>query len=66
MGENAQIDPEWRLLIQQARHLGLTKEEVRRFIKDSNSSDTPLKIQQAKKLKQKGVKKYIVHTQQQR
>ncbi|MGD6877594.1 anti-repressor SinI family protein [Bacillus infantis] len=48
MGENAQIDPEWRLLIQQARHLGLTKEEVRRFINDSNSSDTPLKIQQAK------------------
>ncbi|PLR74737.1 anti-repressor SinI family protein [Bacillus sp. UMB0728] len=49
MEEKVKIDPEWRMLILKARHLGLTKDDVRRFINDSVSSSAPLNIQQAKK-----------------
>ncbi len=33
MEEKQQIDPEWRLLILKARHLGLSKNEVRALFK---------------------------------
>ncbi len=49
MEEKVQIDHEWRILIQKAKHLGLTKEEVRRFIYEAgNTQDTYVK-QQAEK-----------------
>lgn len=37
MEEKVKIDPEWRMLILKARHLGLSKDDVRRFI---NGADT--------------------------
>ncbi len=66
MEEKQQIDPEWRLLILKARHLGLSKNEVRRFIQGSNGSKTSLKIQLASKLKQEGDKQHEILPRQQR
>jgi transcriptional/translational regulatory protein YebC/TACO1 len=54
MEERVQIDPEWKLLIQKARHLGLSKDEVRRFIHDSNGTKGSFKKQQARKVKHEG------------
>jgi hypothetical protein len=52
MEEKVQIDPEWRMLILKARHLGLTKDEVRRFIKGSDTTQYSYKNQQSRKVKQ--------------
>ncbi|MGD6844447.1 anti-repressor SinI family protein [Bacillus infantis] len=52
MEEKVQIDPEWRMLILKARHLGLTKDEVRRFIKGSDTTHYSYKNQQSRKVKQ--------------
>ncbi|MDT0163348.1 MULTISPECIES: anti-repressor SinI family protein [Bacillus] len=64
MEEKVQIDPEWRMLILKARLLGLTKDEVRRFINGADTAHDYYKKQQTRKVKQKKDKIKENHPQQ--
>ncbi|WP_366163616.1 DNA-binding anti-repressor SinI [Bacillus infantis] len=52
MEEKVKIDPEWRMLILKARHLGLSKDDVRRFINGADTAYDFHKRQQTRKVKQ--------------
>ncbi|MEN8700159.1 anti-repressor SinI family protein [Bacillus infantis] len=64
MEEKVKIDPEWRMLILKARHLGLTKDDVRRFIYGAYTSQDSYKKQESRKVKQEGEKIKENHPQQ--
>jgi Anti-repressor SinI len=64
MEEKEQIDFEWRMLILKARQLGLTKDEVRRFIKGAETTQYSYKNRQSRKVKQEEDKIKENHPQQ--